>query len=62
MRNQEFKAQGRKYQVLSNFGVCCMELGGGRLKVVRFHACVRSFRSVAGNTLIVVAPVHQGTA
>ena len=36
MINQEFKAQGTKYQVL-NFGICCRELGG--LKVTSFHAC-----------------------
>ena len=36
MINQEFKAQGTKYQVLSNFRICCMELGG--LKVVSFCA------------------------
>ena len=29
MINQEFKAQGTKYHVLPNFGICCRELGGG---------------------------------
>ena len=42
--NQEFKAIGTKYQVLSNFGICCWELAG--LKVTSFRACVRSFCSV----------------
>ena len=42
--NQEFKAQGTKYQVLLNFGICCRELVG--LKVTIFSACVRSFSSV----------------
>ena len=44
MINQEFKARGRKYQVLTKFGICCRELGG--LKVASFRACVRSFCSV----------------
>ena len=42
--NREFKVQGRKYQVLPNFGICYRELGG--LKVARFCACMRSFCSV----------------
>ena len=42
--NQEFKAQGTKYQVLLNFRICCRELGG--LRVTSFRACVRSFCSV----------------
>ena len=29
MVNQEFKAQGTKYKMLPNFGICCRELGGG---------------------------------
>ena len=45
MINQEFKAQGRRYQVLSNFGVCCKELKG--LKVVNFRAYVPIFCSVS---------------
>ena len=45
MINQEFKAGGRKYQVLPNFGLCCGELGG--LKCMSFRACVHSFCSVA---------------
>ena len=46
MQNQEFKLQGRKFQVLSNFGICCGELRG--LRVTSFGACVRSFCSVHG--------------
>ena len=45
MTNQEFKALGRKYQVLPNFGICSKELG--RFKVTSFRACVRSFCSVS---------------
>ena len=45
MINQEFKAQGTKYQVLPNFGICCRKLG--ELKVLSFRACVRSFCSVS---------------
>ena len=41
MTNQEFKAQGTKYQVLPNFGICCRELR--ELKVANFCTCVRSF-------------------
>ena len=48
MMNQEFKAIGRNYGVLPNFGICYRELGG--LKVVSFHACVRSFCYVFGRT------------
>ena len=44
MINQEFKVQGTKYQVLSNFGICCRELGG--LEVTSFGTCVHSFCSV----------------
>ena len=40
MINQEFKAQGTKYQVLPHFVICCRELG---LKVTRFFECARSF-------------------
>ena len=40
MMNQEFKARGRKYYVLPNFGLCCRELEG--LKATSFHTCVRS--------------------
>ena len=41
MINQEFKAQGRIYQVLPNFGVCCRELGGSKLRDFA-HACAVS--------------------
>ena len=41
MTNQEFKAIGRKLQVLPNFGICCRELR--ELKVTSSRACVRSF-------------------
>ena len=34
MINQDFKAQGTKYQVLPNLGICCRELAG--LKVTSF--------------------------
>ena len=44
MINQEFKAQGTKYQVLPNFAICCMELKV--LRVANFRACVLSFCSV----------------
>ena len=44
MINQDFKAQGTKYQVLPNLGICCRELAG--LKVTSFCACVCSFCSV----------------
>ena len=44
MINEEFEAQGTKYQVLLNFGICCRELG--ELKVTSFRACVRSFCSI----------------
>ena len=38
MMNQEFEAQGRKYQLLPNFGISCTEQRG--LKVTSFaHAC-----------------------
>ena len=50
MINQEFKAPGRKYQVLLNFRICCRELR--ELKVTIFRACVRSFCSVKPNTLM----------
>ena len=40
MINQVLKAQETKYQVLSNFDICCRELG--RLKVANFRACVRN--------------------
>ena len=30
--NQELRAQGTKYQVLSNFRICCRELGGSKLR------------------------------
>ena len=42
--NQELKAQGTKYQVLSDSGICCKELG--ELKATSFRACMRSFCSV----------------
>ena len=31
--NQEFKAQGRNFQLLFNFGIFCRELGGSKLPV-----------------------------
>ena len=42
--NQEFKANGTKYQILLNFRICCKELKG--LKVASFRTCVSSFCSV----------------
>ena len=51
MINQEFKAQGTKYQVLPNFGTCCRELG--ELKVTSFRACMRSFCSVGTPMLLI---------
>ena len=44
IKNQEFKAQGTKYQVLLNFGICCRELRGP--KVTSFRTCMRSFCTV----------------
>ena len=38
---QDFKVIGRKYQVLPNFGICCRELGGLKLKIYA-HACAVS--------------------
>ena len=38
MIKQEFKAQGTKYQVLQNFGICCRELGDSKLPVFA-HVC-----------------------
>ena len=43
--SQEIKAEGTKYELLPNFGICCREQGG--LKVTSFCACVRSFCSLA---------------
>ena len=40
--DQESGAQGTKYQVLLNFGICRRELGG-EVKVTSFRAFVRSF-------------------
>ena len=33
MINQGLAAQGRKYELLPNFGFCCKELGGSKLRV-----------------------------
>ena len=44
MLNQEFEAQGTKYKVLPNFGICSRERGD--LKVTSFRKSVRSFCSV----------------
>ena len=41
MINEEFKALGRKCGVLPNFGICCRELGGSKLRVF-VHACAVS--------------------
>ena len=38
MINQEFKAQGTKYQVLPNFGISCRELGVLKVKSLCVHA------------------------
>ena len=43
MLNQEFEAQERKYQVLPNFGICCLKIDG--LEVTSFCACMRSICS-----------------
>ena len=43
--NQEFKAQGKQYQVLPNFGICCRELRGSMLGVFA-HACAVSALSI----------------
>ena len=53
MINQQFKALGRKYQVLPNFGICCRELR--RLKVTGFRACEHSFCSVIHSTCLHMA-------
>ena len=42
MMNQEFEAQGIRYQVLLNFGICCRELRV--LKVATFCACDAQLR------------------
>ena len=34
MINQEFKAQGTKYQVLPNFGICCRSYEDSKLRVL----------------------------
>ena len=47
MINQEFKARGTKYQVLTNLGICCRELEG--LKVMSLRTCVHRFCSVCKN-------------
>ena len=47
MINQEFKALGRKYGVLPDFGICCKELGGAKLRVFA-HACAVSALSCGG--------------
>ena len=41
------KVQGRKYQVLPNFEICCKELRG--LKVTSFRARAHGFCSVTEN-------------
>ena len=41
MTNQEFQAQGAKYQVLPNLGICSGELVRSKLQVFR-HACAIS--------------------
>ena len=41
MLNQGLKDKGTKYQVLPNFGMCCRELGGSKLRVFA-HACAVS--------------------
>ena len=42
MINQEFKAKGSKYEVLSNFGNCRRELGGSELRVLaQFLLCLQ---------------------
>ena len=41
MINQEFKAQGREYQVLPNFRVCCRVLGGSKVRHFG-HVCAVS--------------------
>ena len=46
MINEEFKAQGTKYQVLLDFGICCRELGGLKL-LFGEHACADSAQSIS---------------
>ena len=41
MINQEYEAYGRKFQVLTNFRICCSEQGGPKLRVFA-HACAVS--------------------
>ena len=55
MINQEFKALGRRCQVLLNFGICCRELVGSKLRVFG-HACAVSALSVE----IMIAFTKQG--
>ena len=47
MMGPEMKVQGRKYQILSNFGIFCRESGG--LKGASFRACVQTFCSVVSS-------------
>ena len=51
--NQEFKTQGTKYQVLQNFGICCRELGGSKLRVFA-HAFAISALSSRSTELILL--------
>ena len=45
MKNQEFHAKETKDQVLPNFGICCRELRGSKLQVLK-HGCAVSTLSM----------------
>ena len=42
---QEFTTQGRKYQMLPNFGICCRELGDSKLRVFAHASAVPALSS-----------------
>ena len=52
MINQEFKAMGRKFQVLPNFGICCRELGGLKIRVLRMRAQLSALSSRAAKNIL----------
>ena len=54
MINQEFKALGRKHQVLPNFEICCRELGGPKLRFF-VHSCAVSALSVVNKPVIPIS-------
>ena len=57
MKNQEFKAERTKYQVLPNLGSCCRELWGSNLQVFA-HACAASFSIYSSKILQYKLSLH----